>query len=131
MNKGKVVSIEEAFRKLKYLSDRKPTTSAEDSKDSFSVLSEYRDGAIYITHYSGFSEWERHPKGDEIVYLLEGESILVFLEDSKESSNELHAGQLIVVPKNVWHRFESPKGVKVLTITPQPTDHSVSKPELA
>jgi len=89
MNKGTVVSVEEAFSKLKYLSDRTPATPPEDSKDSFSVLSNYRDGAIYIAHYSGYSEWERHSKGDEIVYLLEGETILVLLEDDKEVSNKL------------------------------------------
>lgn len=131
MNKGKVVSVEEVFGQLKHLADRTPATTPEDSKDSYAVLSEYRDGAIYVTHYSGYSEWERHSNGDEIVYLLEGETNIVFLEGDKEVSNKLISGQLIVVPQNVWHRFESPKGVRVLTVTPQPTDHSVSKPKHA
>ena len=41
---------------------------------------------------------------------------------------ELGAGEMIVVPANTWHRFET-DGVKLMTVTPQPTDHSVERPE--
>ncbi len=36
--------------------------------------------------------------------------------------------QLIVVPALTWHRFDTPDGVRVLTITPQPTEHCVDDP---
>jgi mannose-6-phosphate isomerase-like protein (cupin superfamily) len=39
-------------------------------------------------------------------------------------SLELSAGMLVVVPKGCWHRFESESGVKVLTVTPKPTQHT-------
>ncbi len=32
------------------------------------------------------------------------------------------------VPQGIWHRFESPKGVNVQSITPQPTDHQTEHP---
>jgi trans-aconitate methyltransferase len=32
-------------------------------------------------------------------------------------------------PANTWHRFESPRPVKVLTVTPQPTEHSTDWPQ--
>ena len=57
-----------------------------------------------------------------MVQVIEGETSLVLLIDNEEVPNKLKAGELLIVPQGVWHRFESPKGVKVLTITPQPTD---------
>jgi mannose-6-phosphate isomerase-like protein (cupin superfamily) len=53
----------------------------------------------------------------------------MLLQNGEEVANFMPRGTLLVVPKNIWHRFESPKGVKVMTITPQPTDHSVDRPE--
>lgn len=129
MAKSVAISINDEFSKVKFLSDRTPSTTDEQSKDAFAMLSEYRDGGIFITHYAGFSEWERHPQGDEFVQIVEGETCLVLLSNDGEQRNILSQGQLLVVPQGVWHRFESPKGVKVLTITPQPTDHSVERPQ--
>lgn len=92
------------------------------------MLSEYRDGGIYVAHYSGCGEWERHSNGDELVQVLGGKTTLILLVNGKELRNILSSGQMLVVPKGVWHRFESPDGVKVMTITPQPTEHSIGHP---
>lgn len=40
----------------------------------------------------------------------------------------LHAGELVVVPRGTWHRCETPEAVTVLSVTPQPTDHSSDRP---
>lgn len=128
MAKAISISIRYAFQQITYLEGRTPETSDEESKGSFAKLSDYRDGGIFITHYSGNSEWERHPNGDELVQVIEGESTLILLKNGNQTSNLLKENDLLVVPKGIWHRFESPKGVKVLTITPQPTDHSIELP---
>jgi mannose-6-phosphate isomerase-like protein (cupin superfamily) len=44
--------------------------------------------------------------------------------DEVMQSLELSAGMLVVVPQGCWHRFESETGVKVLTVTPKPTQHT-------
>ena len=36
---------------------------------------------------------------------------------------ELRAGMMVVVPQGLWHRFESPGGVTLMSVTPLPTDH--------
>ncbi len=59
---------------------------------------------------------------------VEGDTTLVFLVEGREIRRPMQEGQLIVVPENTWHRFESPRAVKVLTVTPQPTDHSIERP---
>jgi len=99
-------------------------------EQAFCMLSEYRDGGVFLTHYAGTSEWERHTKGDELVFVVEGEAALFLLVDGEEKHNLLRQGELLVVLQNTWHRFEAPEAVKVLTITPQPTDHSVAPPVL-
>lgn len=60
--------------------------------------------------------------------VIDGETTLVFLESNEETKNVMMKGDLIVVPQNTWHRFESPKGVKIMTVTPEPTDHQIGKP---
>ncbi|MEM9069467.1 MAG: cupin domain-containing protein [Myxococcota bacterium] len=94
-------------------------------------MDHYRDGAIYVGHWAGKSEWERHRQGDEIVMVLEGETTLFLLGEDGETPHTLKARELLVVPQGVWHRFETPASVKVMTVTPQPTDHSVERPQLS
>jgi hypothetical protein len=64
MSKSAAIIINDEFSRVKFLKDRTPETTNEEAKDAFTLLTEYRDGGIYITHYSGFSEWERHLNGD-------------------------------------------------------------------
>ena len=128
MSDSKVISLSEAYGKLRFVGDRRPDSSDAELAGAFAELSAYRDGALFIGHYAGNSEWERHGQGDELVYVLEGETTLVLLEETVEQRNLLQAGQMLVVPRGTWHRFESPDGVKIFTATPQPTDHSVDYP---
>lgn len=119
-------SIHDALDKLTFLPDRTPAT--EDGTGFAGRVADYRDGGIFVAHYAGNSEWERHRVGDEIVMVVEGETTLILLIDDVEIRNRLGPSQLLVVPRGVWHRFESPTAVKVLTVTPQPTDHTVDRP---
>lgn len=120
-------SVERALEGLTFLPDRRPDSTGTDA--SFCLLDSYRDGAIFLAHFAGNSEWERHPRGEEIVQILAGETTLFLLLDGEERPHALRAGELLVIPQNTWHRFVSPGGVKMMTVTPQPTDHSVEWPE--
>jgi uncharacterized cupin superfamily protein len=122
------ISIDRAIAALTFLSDRTPTTTAEESADAFTLLSDYRDGGVFVGHWAGSSEWERHSVGDEIVMVFDGETTLTFLAEDGEQSSRLRAGDLVVVPQGTWHRFETPDGVKVLSVTPQPTHHRTDRP---
>ncbi len=131
MPRATPISITAEFSRLKFLANRTPETSDEEADGAFAMLSEYRDGGIFIGHYAGNSEWERHSKGDEIVFVVEGETTLILLVGGKEIPNTLGQGELLVVPKNTWHRFETSKAVKIMSVTPQPTDHSIERPDNA
>lgn len=121
------IDIMAAADGLQFLPDRTPTTS-ETEVDWAAVLAVYRDGGIFTAHYAGQSEWERHPVGDEIVMVIDGTTTMTMLIDGAEVARELAPMQMIVVPQGTWHRFDTPDGVKVLSVTPQPTDHQVDHP---
>lgn len=125
-------SFDVKLRGLAHLRNRTPAMAFTGGADeAFAELSSYRDGAIYLGFYSGSSEWERHSQGDEIVMVLAGATTLVLLIEGAEERIPLRANELIVIPSSTWHRFESSNELEVMTVTPQPTDHSLGRPEAA
>ncbi|MFZ0487400.1 MAG: cupin domain-containing protein [Arenicellales bacterium] len=130
MNKGMRISLSEVISGLDYLPDRTPEMAfSGGAGKAFAELSEYRDGGVYVGYYSGDSEWERHPKGDEIVMALEGSTTLILRRDGVDQRLSLAAQDLAVVPSNTWHRFEGSRKLKVFAVTPQPSDHQLEDPD--
>jgi len=64
-----------------------------------------------------WTEWEMHPAGDEILFMLEGKA--TFLLDLADSLREitLGAGRLLVIPKGVWHTAKVGEPARLLAIT--------------
>ena len=130
MSKVAKISLPEVIEGLEFLPNRTPDMAfSGGAENAFSELAKYRDGAIYVGFYSGDSEWEKHANGDEVVMALEGATTAVLLLDGQEKRVRLEANELIVVPRNTWHRFEGSKELKIMTVTPQPTDHSLETPD--
>jgi mannose-6-phosphate isomerase-like protein (cupin superfamily) len=123
-------SLTQILTGLKYLPDRTPEMALMGgAEEAFAEVAPIRDGAIYVGHYSGSSEWERHRAGDELVLALAGSTTLVLLAEGSEQRVMLNESELTVVPAGVWHRFENSTNLKVLTVTPQPTDHRIEHPD--
>ncbi len=123
----KAVDIEAELATLPVLHARNPETPADKAAEAFATLAAFRDGGIFAGRFFGESPWERHPKGDELVHILSGETTLTILTDDGPQVLEIKAGMLTVVPQGCWHRFHAPDGVTVLTATPLPTDHSTAE----
>ena len=120
-------SLSQILSTLTYLQERKPEMAFTGGAEAaFAEVAPIRDGAIYVGHYSGNSEWERHSAGDELVLVLEGTTTVVLRRGPVEETFHLEAQELVVVPAGVWHSFRNSKDLKVLTVTPQPTDHSLA-----
>jgi uncharacterized cupin superfamily protein len=64
--------------------------------------------------------WERHPAGEEMVCLLEGEVELhLELEDGSRDTVVLdRPGAYVLVPKNTWHTAKVRKPTRMLFVTP-------------
>jgi mannose-6-phosphate isomerase-like protein (cupin superfamily) len=117
------LDLKAEFPRLAMLTGRSPTTTDAEKQGSIARLAPYRDGAIFASKFTGTSDWERHPRGDEIVQVVEGATILHLMTDDGLRSFVLSTGMIAIVPQKTWHRFEAPEGVCVMTATPQPTDH--------
>ncbi len=98
-------------------------TRFSDTKGTFARMAEYRDGAIFAGGFSGVSQWERHPNGDEIVQILKGSVTLSLITPEGQETMDLKAGMIAIVPQGAWHQFNAPDGVTIMTTTPQPTEH--------
>ena len=62
-------------------------------------------------------EGERHLGGDEVLYLIQGRARLVFTDDP-EPDVELRSGDVVVVPKGLWHRVEILEPCHFVYLTP-------------
>lgn len=98
----------------------------DEAEAAFAVLGETDVGGIYAGSWQGKSAWEVHPNGDELVHVLDGETTMTLLTSGEGEQVTLTAGQMVVVPAGVWHRFDTPVGVTVMTSTPAPTEHSTA-----
>lgn len=63
--------------------------------------------------------WEIHPEGDEIVYLLSGKTEILLEKDTKIETLEVsEPGSYIIIPKNTWHRAKTKVPTTMIFITP-------------
>lgn len=82
---------------------------------------------LSVFHYD--ATWgyrERHPDGDEIALVLDGEvEVLLSHDEEAETATRIPAGSGAVIPAGVWHRLRVEVASTILFITPQPakTDH--------
>jgi len=120
-----IVDVKAELAKLTTLRGRRPEMTEADRKgtNAFATLTPFRDGNIFSAKFAGNGAWERHPNGDELVQIVEGATTLHIATDEGLQSHALSAGMLVIVPQGMWHRFEAPDGVCVMTATPKPTEH--------
>lgn len=64
-------------------------------------------------------DYHRHPGGDQIFFVHEGEGTY-FLEDGKEEAVALRPGVVVLAPKNVWHKIVAKTDLVVSQATAQP-----------
>ena len=124
-----IIDLKVELAKLTMLRGRGPLDGAEKKQDAIVRLAPYRDGGIFAAKFSGDSGWERHRQGEEIVEVVDGVATLHLMTEDGPQSVALSAGMMVIVPQGMWHRFDSPDGVTLITATPQPTDHPATDVE--
>jgi mannose-6-phosphate isomerase-like protein (cupin superfamily) len=71
-----------------------------------------------------WSQWERHPAGEEVVFLMSGRVDLIQEIDGENRRVELHPGMAVVNPPGVWHTADVHEPGDGLFITPgRGTEH--------
>ena len=83
------------------------------------LISEHGFGAAWAT-------WERHPTGDEFVYLLEGDADFVPWSEAGERTLRVSTpGAYVVVPRGTWHTVRPRRPTRMLFVTPgEATEHA-------
>ena len=64
-----------------------------------------------------WTNWEMHPAGDEILFMLEGKATFVLDLSDGLTEVAVRAGRLLVIPKGVWHTAKVSEPARLLTIT--------------
>ena len=71
-----------------------------------------------------WTSWERHPAGEELVFLISGRVDLIQEIDGQEHRIELKAGDAVLNPPGVWHTSDVHEPGEAVFITPgQGTEH--------
>lgn len=69
------------------------------------------------TFTEGWTSWEMHPAGEELVVCVAGEVTLVQELGGAEVRTTLRAGQAAINPRGVWHTADVTASATVLFIT--------------
>lgn len=104
--------------------ERDPDWTSEDRRAAFWMLDRFSGGHVWVGWFEGASPWERHPAGDELVHVLEGEVDVTVLTDEGPVTTTLTAGTGCVVPQGAWHRQAARGRVVEYGATPGVTEHS-------
>lgn len=70
-----------------------------------------------MTMDADWTNWEMHPAGDEILFMVEGEATFHLELPDGLREIELVAGRLLVVPRGVWHTAKVRKPSRLLALT--------------
>jgi mannose-6-phosphate isomerase-like protein (cupin superfamily) len=68
-----------------------------------------------IVKFKGDFVWHSHPDTDETFIVIEGTLVMNF----RDKVEEIHAGEMIVIPKGVEHKPSSDNGYKAMLIEPE------------
>jgi quercetin dioxygenase-like cupin family protein len=112
-----VIDVQSVLKSVGKLEIAKQTTS-DDASAAMKMLGNFNQCMMGLVCFSGLTPWERH-NDDEFLHVLEGKVAVTILGDDKVNAVTLHAGSIFVVPGGLWHKQNSPEGVKLLFLTSQ------------
>src|SRR5690242_16557940 len=103
-------------------------TAGNDRQPAFTKLAPFNGGGIFVGRFSGKTPWERHPSGDELLHILDGQVEVTIDTGKNPIQVTLQTGSVLVVPRGRWHCQNAPTTVTLLSATPAPTLVSVKPP---
>ena len=79
------------------------------------VIADYNDNEVMVVRFQGEFPFHLHENTDDFFLVLEGEMVM----DLEDSTHDVKAGELFIVPKGVTHRPRAAQECKVLLIEPR------------
>lgn len=99
-------------------------TSDAEAGAAFQQLLTLNECTLNVGRFRGLTPWERHRNGDELLHVLDGEVDLTVLTDEGPVQRTIHAGEIFVCPRGLWHRQHAAEMTTGLFATPLPSDVS-------
>jgi quercetin dioxygenase-like cupin family protein len=97
-------------------------TTAEEANAAYLHLADLDRLSLGVMRFSGQTPWERHPDGDELLYVLDGAvELTALVDDAMPTARTIRAGEVIVCPRGIWHRQHTREFVTTLFGTPTKT----------
>ncbi len=97
------INLEAKFRKL------------GDRDYAVGIIAKMNNYEFKIVRFKGDFVWHSHPDTDETLIIIDGAMTMNF----RDGTVEVHAGEMIVIPKGVEHKPSSLTGYKALLIEPE------------
>ena len=83
-------------------------------------LSRGRILSVFEYPATAWPYWERHPTGEEFVYLLAGDVELLLDDGHEQRGVRFGIGEAAIVPAGTWHRAVIHASSRLLFVTPTP-----------
>ena len=61
--------------------------------------------------------WERHPAGDEVVIVVQGQLEIIFDYGERQETTIISEGETFLIPKNTWHTGKVEKPCHAIFLT--------------
>ena len=126
---------EEIYARIKEMADE-PRLAVHDvnaaleglPEMSMKFLAPVNNTTLIVSRASSPTSWERHPGGDEMIYVVEGAAEIVTLTDGGPVKSKIGEGSLFVCPQGLWHKTFPEPSVAILYLTPgEGTENSDAK----
>lgn len=85
--------------------------------EAIRTLGSLNGAMVGVVRFRGLTPWERHPGGDELLYVIAGGVDVTVLDGDAVRVAAVGAGQLCVVPRGLWHRQRAADDTALLFVT--------------
>jgi quercetin dioxygenase-like cupin family protein len=109
-----------ALRDLPTLAISPATTEAE-ADAATRTIGWLEDRMLGVVRFAGATPWERHPDGDELLHVLDGDVDVTILADDGPVQVTVPAGSVLVCPRGLWHRQRPKTTATLFFATPTAT----------
>ena len=84
---------------------------------SMKFIAQANNTTLVVSRATG-ATWERHPGGDEMIYVMEGAAEILTLTDGGPVRSKVREGSLFVCPRGLWHKTIPQPSVAAFYLTP-------------
>jgi PhnB protein len=130
-----LLTEEDIFERFKEMEEEPPFTvhdigaAMRDLPEmSMKFIAPLNDTTLIVSRGSSPSHWERHPDGDEMIYVTAGATDVVTLTERGEVRSTVREGSMFVCPQGLWHKLIPRPSLSAIYLTPgQNTEGSDAK----